>query len=402
MKKILIVLLLLMMVTGVFAGCKSTSPTSDTTSDKFHIGIVTGTVTQSEDGYRGGEALAEEYGKVADGGMIEAITYPDNFQAEQETTISSIVGLADDPLMKAIVVGESVPGTAEAFKQVRAKRSDILLFAGKPHEDPNVIAPVSDVVANFDQLTNAYINVWAAKQMGAKTLVFISFPRHMSLELISRAWAITQAAGKDLGIATYYESASDPLSDVGVPGAQQYILEHIPTWIQKYGADTAFYTTNLALQEPLLKQIMKYGGMSVGILSPTLGYPGAFGIDLSAEKGNWPAILKKVEDTVVAQGGSGRFNAWAFSMDYVTVAGLGEYAKRCIEGTAKVGNEADMLSAFEKYSPGAEWNCTLYADVGTGDKVANYFQLYQDTYVFGKGFMGATKEKMPEKYLTIK
>ena len=402
MKKALIVLLLLMMVTGTFAGCKSTSTDPDTTTGKFHIGIVTNTVTQAEDAYRGGEALADEYGKAADGGIIQAITIPDNFQAEQETTISSIVGLADDPLMKAIIICDAVPGTAEAFKQVRAKRSDILLFAGKPMEDPNVIAPVCDVAANYDQLTNAYINVWAAKQMGAKTLVFISFPRHMSLELISRAWAITQAAGKDLGVATYYESASDPLSDVGVPGAQQYILEHVPAWVQKYGTDTAFYTTNLALQEPLLKQIMKYGGMSVGILSPTLGYPGAFGIDLSAEKGNWPAILKKVEETVVAQGGSGRFNTWAFSMDYVTVAGLGEYAKRCIEGTAKVGNQDDMLAAFEKYSPGAGWNCSAYTDVGTGNKVANYFQLYQDTYVFGKGFMGATKEKMPEKYLTVK
>lgn len=402
MKKALIVLLLLMMVTGTFAGCKSTSTDPDTTTGKFHIGIVTNTVTQAEDAYRGGEALADEYGKAADGGIIQAITIPDNFQAEQETTISSIVGLADDPLMKAIIICDAVPGTAEAFKQVRAKRSDILLFAGKPMEDPNVIAPVCDVAANYDQLTNAYINVWAAKQMGAKNLVFISFPRHMSLELISRAWAITQAAGKDLGIATYYESASDPLSDVGVPGAQQYILEHVPAWVQKYGTDTAFYTTNLALQEPLLKQIMKYGGMSVGILSPTLGYPGAFGIDLSAEKGNWPAILKKVEETVVAQGGSGRFNAWAFSMDYVTVAGLGEYAKRCIEGTAKVGNQDDMLAAFGKYSPGAAWNCSAYRDVGTGNEVANYFQLYQDTYVFGKGFMGATKEKMPEKYLTVK
>ncbi|MEN6551112.1 MAG: DUF3798 domain-containing protein [Candidatus Cryosericum sp.] len=402
MKKALIVLLLLMMVTGTLAGCKSTSTSPDTTTGKFHIGIVTNTVTQAEDAYRGGEALADEYGKAADGGIIEAITIPDNFQAEQETTISSIVGLADDPLMKAIIICDAVPGTAEAFKQVRAKRSDILLFAGKPMEDPNVIAPVCDVAANYDQLTNAYINVWAAKQMGAKSLVFISFPRHMSLELISRAWAITQAAGKDLGIATFYESASDPLSDVGVPGAQQYILEHVPAWVQKYGTDTAFYTTNLALQEPLLKQIMKYGGMSVGILSPTLGYPGAFGIDLSAEKGNWPAILKKVEETVVAQGGSGRFNAWAFSMDYVTVAGLGEYAKRCIEGTAKVGNQDDMLAAFGKYSPGAAWNCSAYRDVGTGNEVANYFQLYQDTYVFGKGFMGATKEKMPEKYLTVK
>jgi hypothetical protein len=393
---------MLMLVTVAVAGCKRTSTDPDATAAKFHIGIVTGTVSQSEDGYRGGEALVKEYGAVADGGIVDTRTWPDNFQAEQETTISNIVSLADDPLMRAIIVSDAVPGTAEAFKQVRAKRSDILLFAGKPMEDPGIISSAADLAADFDQLSNAYINVWAAKQMGARSLVFVSFPRHMSLELISRSWAIAQEAGKDLGIATYFESATDPLSDVGVPGAQQYILEHVSAWLEKYGKDTAFYTTNLAIQEPLLKQIMKYGGMSVGILAPTLGYPGAFGIDLSAEKGNWPAILKKVEDTVVAKGGSGRFNAWGFSMDYVTVAGLGEYAKRCIEGTAKIGNQADMLSAYEKFSPGAEWNCNVYTDVGTGEKVANYFQLYQDTYVFGKGFLGATKEKMPEKYLTIK
>ncbi len=402
MKKVLSLVLMLMLVTVAVAGCKRTSTDPDATAAKFHIGIVTGTVSQSEDGYRGGEALVKEYGAVADGGIVDTRTWPDNFQAEQETTISNIVSLADDPLMRAIIVSDAVPGTAEAFKQVRAKRSDILLFAGKPMEDPGIISSAADLAADFDQLSNAYVNVWAAKQMGARSLVFVSFPRHMSLELISRSWAIAQEAGKDLGIATYFESATDPLSDVGVPGAQQYILEHVSAWLEKYGKDTAFYTTNLAIQEPLLKQIMKYGGMSVGILAPTLGYPGAFGIDLSAEKGNWPAILKKVEDTVVAKGGSGRFNAWGFSMDYVTVAGLGEYAKRCIEGTAKIGNQADMLSAYEKFSPGAEWNCNVYTDVGTGEKVANYFQLYQDTYVFGKGFLGATKEKMPEKYLTIK
>jgi len=147
LKKLLVVLLLFMMVTGTFTGCKQASTDPGTTAAKFHIGIVTGTVSQSEDGYRGGEALAEEYGTAAAGGVIAAINWPDNFQSEQETTIANIVGLADDPLMKAIVVSDAVPGTAEAFKQVRAKRSDILLFAGKPMEDPGIIGPVCDVAA---------------------------------------------------------------------------------------------------------------------------------------------------------------------------------------------------------------------------------------------------------------
>ena len=71
---------------------------------KIHIGICTGTVSQSEDDLRGAEALIKKYGDVANGGMIKHITYPDNFMTEMETTISQIVSFADDPDMKAIIV----------------------------------------------------------------------------------------------------------------------------------------------------------------------------------------------------------------------------------------------------------------------------------------------------------
>ena len=404
MKKLLTVLLSFMLVAVVFAGCKkATTPTGDgTTGAKYHIGIVTGTVSQGEDGLRGGDALAKEYGTVANGGIIQAITYPDNFSSEQETVIADIVGLADDPLMKAIVVNQAVPGTTEAFKEIRAKRSDILLFAGSPQEDPNVIDAAADVVTEANSLARGYLMIWSAKQLGAKNFVHISFARHMSIELLSRRWAIMQQAGIDLGVKTYFETAPDPTSDVGVAGAQQFILEHVPTWVQKYGKDTAFFCTNDAETEPLLKQIMKYGGMLIETDSPTNGYPGAFGIDLTAQQGDWPAILKKVESTIVADGGTGRFASWAWSLDYTTTAGLGEYAKRCIDGTARVANMQDMLSAFEKYTPGAAWNASDYTDLNTSKTDTNHFLIYQDTYVFGKGYLGTTKQVVPTKYLTYK
>jgi len=406
MKKLFAALLSFMLVAVVFTGCKKTTTPTDTgtTGAKFHIGIVTGTVSQGEDDLRGGDALAKEYGTVADGGMIQAVTYPDNFSSELETVIANIVGLADDPLMKAIVVNQGVPGTAEAFKEVRAKRSDILLFCGQPQEDPNVIDAAADVITDADNVARGYLIIWSAKQMGAKNFVHISFARHMSIELLSRRWAIMQEAGKDLGVKTFFETAPDPTSDVGMAGAQQFILEHVPAWVQKYGKDTAFFCTNDGETEPLLKQVMKYGGMFVeaDLPSPTMGYPGAFGIDLKAEQGDWPAILKKVESTIVADGGKGRFGTWAFSLGYTTTAGLGEYAKRCIEGTAKVANMTDMLSAFEKYTPGALWNASNYTDLNTKKTDTNHFLIYEDTYVFGKGYLGSAKQVVPEKYLTFK
>ena len=87
----------------------------------YHIGICTETVSQAEDDLRGAEQAVKEYGDVAQGGMIQHLTYPDNFMQEMETVISQIAGLADDPLMKAIVVNNAIPGTTEAFRRVKKK-----------------------------------------------------------------------------------------------------------------------------------------------------------------------------------------------------------------------------------------------------------------------------------------
>ena len=404
MKKLLAVLLSFMFVAVLFTGCKKATTDDGTTGAKFHIGVVTGTVSQSEDDLRGAERLVKEYGDAADGGIITTLTYPDNFTSEQETTIAQIVGLADDPLMKAIVVNQAVPGTAEAFKRVREKRSDILLFAGEAHEDPNVIEAAADQVVSADNVARGYLIIWAAKQMGAKTFVHISFPRHMSYELLSRRRYIMEEACKDLGLKFVFETAPDPTSDVGMAGAQQFMLEKTPAWVQKYGKDTAFFCTNDGETEPLLKQLMKYGGLFVeaDLPSPLMGYPGALGIDLKAEQGDWPAVLKKVEQAVIDQGGSGRFGTWAFSYGYTTTAGLGEYAKRCIEGTAKLHNNADVFDAYAKYTPGVVWNGSNYKDLNSGTTSLNHILVYQDTYVFGKGYLGTTKQVVPEKYLTFR
>jgi hypothetical protein len=73
-----------------------------------------------------------------------------------------------------------------------------------------------------------YLIIHSAKELGAKTFVHISFPRHMSYELLSRRRAIMEQACKDLGLKFAFETAPDPTSDVGVAGAQQFILEKVP------------------------------------------------------------------------------------------------------------------------------------------------------------------------------
>ncbi len=371
---------------------------------EFHIGIVTGTVSQSEDDLRGAELMIQKYGNAAEGGMVTHITYPDNFMSEMETTISQLAGLADDPKMKVIVVNQAIPGTTEGFRRIREKRPDILLFAGESHEDPGVITTAADLAINADNVNRGYLIPLAAQKMGADTFVHISFPRHMSYENLSRRRAIMEETCKDLGIKFVFETAPDPTSDVGVAGAQQFILEKVPAWLEKYGKNTAFFCTNDAHTEPLLKRIAEQGGYFVeaDLPSPLMGYPGALGIDLSKEKGDWPAILKKVEDAVIAAGGKERMGTWAFSYGYSNSAALAEFGKRVVEGKAKLESMKDLLECYNLYTPGAKWNSSYYTDAGTGVRNKKMVFIYQDTYIFGKGYLHMNEVEVPEKYSKIK
>ena len=367
----------------------------------YHIGIVTGTVSQSEDDRRGAEAFQAMYGED----MVTLATYPDNFTEELETTIQTIVNLSDDPDMKAIIVNQAVPGTTEAFRQIKERRPDILCIAGESHEDLPEIGSAADLVCNNDFVARGYLIVRTAHELGCDTFVHISFPRHMAYETMSRRAAIMQAACEEFGMTFVQETAPDPTSDVGIAGAQAYILEQVPVWVERYGENAAYFCTNDAHTEPLLKQLFEYGGyfIEADLPSPLMGYPGALGLDLTAEAGDFEAILAKVEEAVVAAGGADRFGTWAYSYGYTTSAGLAQHAMNVLNGESDLEDIDDIAKAYEVFSPGAEWNGSSYTNATTGVKSDNTFLVYQDTYIMGDPghYMGSTQVEVPEKYFTI-
>lgn len=375
---------------------------TEAADEDFHIGIVTGSVSQSEDDRRGAEAFQAKYGEE---NVILAI-YPDNFTEELETTIQTIVNLSDDPKMKAIIVNQAIPGTTEAFRQIKEKRPDIICIAGESHEDLPEIGSAADLVVNNDFVARGYLMIKTAHDLGCDTFVHISFPRHMSYETMSRRVAVMKEACKEFGMKFEMETAPDPTTDVGVPGAQAYILEHVPEWIETYGTNSAYFCTNDAHTEPLLKQLLKYGGyfIEADLPSPLMGYPGALGLDLTEEAGDFQKILAKVEKAVVDAGGAGRFGTWAYSYGYTVSAGLAEHARNVILGQSELCDIDAISAAYGVFSPGAEWNGSNYTNVDTGVKADNTFLIYQDTYIMGDPghYMEATSVEVPEKYFTVK
>ena len=416
MKKVVCLLLALVMLLGLVACAGSTETTTKTEStepaatteaaaeekteeaapateeaetEAVHIGIVTGSVSQSEDDRRGAEAFQAMYGEE----NVTLAIYPDNFTEELETTIQTIVN-------------QAVPGTTEAFRQIKERRPDIICIAGESHEDLPEIGSAADLVCNNDFVARGYLIIRTAHELGCDTFVHISFPRHMAYETMSRRVAIMQAACEEFGMTFVLETAPDPTSDVGTAGAQAYVLEKVPEWVEKYGQNAAYFCTNDAHTEPLLKQLLEYGGyfIEADLPSPLMGYPGALGLDLTEEAGDFDKILAKVESAIVEKGGAGKFGTWAYSYGYTVSAGLAQHALNVINGESELCDIDDIAKAYAVFTPKAEWNGSNYTNAETGVKLDNVFLTYQDTYIMGDPgrYMGSTEIEVPEKYFTTK
>ena len=383
----------------VAEGEEATESTED--AYDFRIGIVTGSYSQSEDDRRGAEAFRDKYGED----MVTLAIYPDNFTDEYETTINIIAGLADDPKIKAIIVNQSIEGTSEAFRRVKEVRPDILCIAGESFDEFDDIKESADLVVNNDFVSRGYLIIWTAHELGCDTFVHISFPRHLSYESYSRRVNIMKEACDEFGMEFVMEEAPDPTTAAGVPGAQAYITEHVPGWIEKYGENSAYFCTNDAHTEPLIKGLMENGGyfIEADLPSPIMGYPGALELDLTGYSGDFEKITEEVENAVVANGGAGRFGTWTSSCGYTNSAGLAEHALNVIKGESGLTDLNDILSAYKIYSPETEWNGSNFRNSSTGESIDNVFLIYQDTYIFGEPghYMGSTQVEVPEKYFTI-
>jgi ABC-type sugar transport system substrate-binding protein len=250
MKRLASILLTIVMCIGL-AACTPRGGSNGKTT-KYKIGIVTGTVSQGEEEYQQAVKMKEKYGD-----MIVTATYPDNFSTETEQTIATVTNMAADKNVKVIVFVQAVPGATAAIQKVKETRKDILFICGVCAEDPGVIAKASDVCMLVDEISMGTTIIDQAKKMGAKNFVHISFERHLGYATIAARREIFIKHCQELGMQYIEATAPDPTGDAGVTGAQGWITENIKVYVDKYGADTAFFSTNCSMQAPLILECAK-------------------------------------------------------------------------------------------------------------------------------------------------
>jgi hypothetical protein len=324
------------------------------------VAFLTATVSQSEDEFRSVEMLAKRYP-----GQIVHQTYPDNFMQEQETVISNILSLVSDPQVKGVVVTQGIPGTVAAFKRVKRVRPDVWLLSFEAHEDGQQVGAVADLVLNNDNVNRGKTIPQGAKKMGAKKLLHYSFPRHMSYKILADRRDLMKAEAEKLGMEFIFITAPDPLGEGGLPAAQQFMLEDVPRQVATHGKDIAFFCTNDAMTEPMIKRVAEQKAIFVepDVPSPTMGYPGAFGIKIPPEKaGDFQFINEQNRLAVAAAGNTGRMGTWPVPLPIIASKVLARLVLENHGDKAKL-KDKDLIRRYLKEESGVEAQLTPYMGI---------------------------------------
>jgi hypothetical protein len=117
-------------------------------------------------------------------------------------------------------------------------------------------------------------------------------------------------------------------------GAQQFIVEDVPRQIATYGKDTAFFSTNCGLQEPLIRMIWEGGAIypQQCCPSPYHGYPAALNIDVSGHEGDVPYMLEQIAAKLKEKGQEGRMSTWGVPINMLMIDAGVRFAIEYAEG----------------------------------------------------------------------
>jgi hypothetical protein len=353
-KKLLALLMTIIMIFTLTA-CNGENGTEKATKEtaKYKIGIVTPTLSCSEDEFRAGENMAEKYP-----GIVEHITLPENFNEEIETAISQIVSLADDKNMKAIVVASGQSGLLPAFQKVKDKRPDILTVTAPIWDDPDMMAKYIDINLDTDWVRRGVTIAEKAHKMGAKTFIHYSFPTHLSKESISKRRDMMKETSEKLGMTFVEVITPDPQTGDGEAAMLQFLREDIPRQIEKYGPDTNIFGSNCPMYDVIIDEALKLKFMVAEQCcpTPTQAYPTVMGLEIDEkDAGNFEKINEMITEKSKEAGMTGRLSGWPIPATIFLPEYAVELAKYVIDNESDVEKDIlnkDFLDKFAKDSFG--------------------------------------------------
>jgi hypothetical protein len=366
------------------------------------VAVVTSSPVIGSDSAFGAADLIARHGDAAAGGMIVHTSYGPELIDDSGAIARLIEDQAADPLVRVIVVSQAVPGTAEGFRRVKAARPDVLLLAAEAHESHADIAAQADLVLAGDHVARGYLIPWAAKRLGAGTLVHLSFDRHLAIQRLALRRLVMKAACGELGLEFVDAETADTIDSPGTPGGD--IPGIFAKQVAAHGPETAFFSTLDIHVRHLVEEIVRTGHgfmIEADLPSVLVGYPEALGVELSTDPIDWDRSLGQIERAVEATKASGRLGVWPYPTGYAQTIALAEHGMRAVEGRALEDDMADLLECLRLTTPGINWKAGASSDPVTGAPLGNYVMAYEDTYILGLGNLKTTEVEIPPAYYSI-
>jgi ABC-type sugar transport system substrate-binding protein len=359
------------------AGCKDTSTdTAATEKDSYKIGIVTPTLSASEDEYRGAQRVSAKYP-----GMIKHIVLPDNFSEEQETAISQITSLGDDKDIKGIVICAGYSGILPAIQKVKENRPDIIVVTAPIWDDPDMMAKYIDLCLDTDWVQRGITIPTKAYNMGAKTFIHYSFPTHMAKEAISKRHDMMKETCEKLGMTFVDILTPDPQAGAGYPAMLQFLQENIPVQIEKYGPDTCIFGTNCPMQDVIIAKALelKFIMAEQCCPTPTQGFPAAMGLAIAEEDaGNFDKINEMIREKAAEAGMTGRLSTWPIPVGVFLPEFSTEVIRGIIAGTLpKTNIPMSKLQTIAKEVAGVDVTFNKMKD-----DIGNYYLIIEDSIIY--------------------
>lgn len=342
----------------------------------YKIGIVTPTLSTSEDEFRAAAIMAEKYPEI-----VKHITLPENFNVELETGISQILSLADDEEMKAVIVNSGQSGLLPAFQKIKEKRPDILTIATMMDE-PELMSKYIDMNFSTDWLRRGKTIPAKAKNMGAETFIHYSFPTHLAKEVIANRKDIMEETCEELGIEFVEVITPDPQTGDGTAPMLQFLREDIPRQIEKYGENVNIFGSNCPMYDVILDEALelKFIMAEQCCPTPTQAYPTVMGLEIAPEDvGNFDKINEMISEKAAEADMTGRLSGWAMPSSVFVPQFEVELAKHVIEN--ELAHEDVLNKAFlDDFSEEA---MGIRADFEPmNEDMDNYFMLVLDSIYY--------------------
>lgn len=276
--------------------------------EAYKIGIVTPTLTVSEDEFRGAEEMVEKYPD-----LVVHKTLPEDFATNKEGCISVVTSLADDPEMKYILFDNGMEGIVPAFQTIREKRPDIVSIV-TCNDDPKLLNEYVDIAITTDWVRRGVTIPTKAQEMGAKTFIHYSFPTHMAAASKAERRDMMKQTCEELGMEFVEVTTPDPQTGNGTAAMLQFLREDIPRQIEKYGPDTNIFGTNCPMYDVILDEAfkLKFTVAEQCCPTPTQAYPTVLNLEITEDDlGDYSKINDMITEKAKEAEMTGRLSGWA-------------------------------------------------------------------------------------------